>query len=53
MLKESRYSQALPEANADEGQLIIQNLKSCLITVAISEPDLGLQGDRKREVAGG
>lgn len=53
MLKESRHSQTLPEANADEIQLIIQNLKSCLITAAISEPDPGLQRDRKRGLVGG
>lgn len=53
MLKESRYSQTLAEANADEAQLIIQKLKSCLITTAISEPDPGLQRDRKRRAAGG
>lgn len=49
MLKESRYSQTLPEANTDEARLIIQNLKSCLITVAISEPHPGLRRDRKRK----
>lgn len=47
MIYDSRYSQTLPNVNADEAQQIIQNLMRCLITGAINEPDPGLQRDRR------